>query len=122
MKKLYLLAMLLTIPSVVKAGTLTQKSLEALKKYCIPKPGDEYDGITVCGSEFEGKYNGNKNGNTCGCYDDKNLVWDPELRHCKVKCDMVGTFPRHLEKNETNGKPCPIGFYPSRTISRTNKN
>lgn len=119
MKKLLLLTIFLVASVDVNAGGLTAKSLDALKKYCIPKPEAKYDGTTVCGSEFEGIYNGKKDGNTCGCWDNQNLIWDPELRHCKVKCDMGGTFPRLLRDEEVkNGMPCPEGYHPLREMKR----
>ena len=114
MKKLLILTTILAVPITAHAG-MTAKSLEALKKYCVPDPNKYVDNTPVCGSEFEGKYNFNKS--SCDCYD-KHLKWNPDLRYCTVKCGAGGTFPRILKQSETNGKKCPSGYYPSTIIQR----
>ncbi len=106
MKKLLLLsALLCTFDATTAHAGLTTKSLEALKKYCIPKPGDNYDGVEVCGSEFEGKYDKNK---SCTCADSRYLKWDDEYRHCIIKCP-AGTHPKRVIPQETT--KCPAGMH-----------
>ena len=116
-KLLLVSALLCTFDATTARAGITAKSLEALKKYCVPNPAvtDEV-GRTICSGIFEGLYDGNNN--TCTCYDNKNMRWDPDLRRCVIKCNIAGTHPRVLKPGETGEKPCKPGYYPSITIKK----
>ena len=113
MKKLLLIALLLSggIPAY---SATTDQITKALAKYCVPKPNSFYDGVSICGSEFEGIYKKDK---VCGCYDNQYLKYDSEKRHCVIKCNP-GSNGRLLKANETKGKKCPPGYNPTIEIKR----
>ena len=120
--KLLLVSALLCLSApTANAGGLTAKSLEALKKYCIPDPAVVTEAsTTVCGSIFEGQYDTRLK--KCKCVHDKNLEWDPVLRRCKVKCTIPGTHPKILQDNSQEGNRnanrCPAGYWPKEKIQK----
>ena len=108
MKKLLVLTTILAVPITAHAG-MTAKSLEALRKYCVPDPKiTNDDGTTVCNSDFMGEYDFKTD--KCKCKNPTLLQWDETIRRCKIKCP-VGTRPEIVnesEKQELTG--CPKGY------------
>ena len=92
--KLLLVSALLCLSApTANAGGLTAKSLEALKKYCIPDPAVVTEAsTTVCGSIFEGQYDTRLK--KCNVYTIR--IWNGIQYFAVAKLNVP--FPVHTQK------------------------
>ncbi len=94
LKKIFLIALFLSISGKAYSGVTTGQVEAVLRKYCIPKPNETafegYSGQT-CQSMAQSVYR--RTDGSCLCHNSEHLVWDPTIRKCKPKC-QPGYHPK----------------------------